>query len=169
MALMLLTVMTPALVLLLGLWLALGKDLPKVRRCVSTLLGADPDGIVFGANMTTLNFALTRALARDWSAGDEIVGTRLDHDANVTPWRLAAADRGAVVRLAEFDATTGRLDPDAVVALVRPRTRWVAITGAANALGTIPDLAPVIAAAHAAGARVLVDGVHLVPHVRVDV
>src|SRR5689334_8979435 len=139
------------------------------RRCVGTLLGADPDGIVFGANMTTLNFALTRALARDWSAGDEIVGTRLDHDANVTPWRLAAADRGAVVRLADFDVTTGRLDPDAVTDLVGPRTRWVAITGASNALGTIPELAPVIAAAHAAGARVLVDGVHLVPHVAVDV
>jgi cysteine desulfurase family protein (TIGR01976 family) len=139
------------------------------RSCVGTLLGADPDGIVFGANMTTLNFALTRALARDWSVGDEIVGTRLDHDANVTPWRLAAADRGAVVRLAEFDVSTGRLDPSAVIDLIGSRTRWVAITGASNALGTIPELAPVIAAAHAAGARVLVDGVHLVPHVRVDV
>jgi cysteine desulfurase family protein (TIGR01976 family) len=139
------------------------------RRCVATLLGADADGIVFGANMTTLNLALTRALARDWSAGDEIVGTRLDHDANVTPWHLAAADRGATVRLADFDVTTGRLDPEAVVALIGPRTRWVAITGASNALGTIPDLAPVVDAAHTAGARVLVDGVHLVPHVRVDV
>jgi len=139
------------------------------RRCVGTLLGADPDGIVFGANMTTLNFALTRALARDWSSGDEIVGTRLDHDANVTPWRLAAADRRAVVRLAEFDVATGRLDPAAVTELIGPRTQWVAITGASNALGTIPDLGPVIDAAHAAGARVLVDGVHLVPHVRVDV
>jgi cysteine desulfurase family protein (TIGR01976 family) len=139
------------------------------RHCVGTLLGADPDGLVFGANMTTLNFALTRALARDWAAGDEIVGTRLDHDANVTPWRLAAADRDAVVRLAAFDTRTGRLDPDAVIGLIGPRTRWVAITGASNALGTIPDLAPVVEAAHAAGARVLVDGVHLVPHVPVDV
>jgi cysteine desulfurase family protein (TIGR01976 family) len=139
------------------------------RHCVGALLGADPEGIAFGANMTTLTFALTRAVARDWAAGDEIVGTRLDHDANVTSWRLAAADRGAVVRLAEFDTRTGRLDPDAVVALIGPRTRWVAITGASNALGTIPDLAPVVAAAHAAGARVLVDGVHLVPHVPVDI
>jgi cysteine desulfurase family protein (TIGR01976 family) len=139
------------------------------RHCVGRLLGADPDGVVFGANMTTLNFALTRALARDWNPGDEIVGTRLDHDANVTPWRLAADDRGAVVRLAEFDVTTGRLDPEAVGSLVGPRTRWVAITGASNALGTMPDLAPVITAAHAAGARVLVDGVHLVPHGAVDV
>jgi cysteine desulfurase family protein (TIGR01976 family) len=139
------------------------------RHCVGRLLGADPDGIVFGANMTTLNFALTRALARDWSAGDEIVGTRLDHDANVTPWRLAAEDRGAIVRLAEFDADTGRLDPDAVAALLGPSTRWVAVTGASNALGTMPDLAAIIAAAHTAGARVLVDGVHLVPHVAVDI
>jgi cysteine desulfurase family protein (TIGR01976 family) len=139
------------------------------RHCVGQLLGADPDGIVFGANMTTLNFALTRALARDWSAGDEIVGTRLDHDANVTPWRLAAEDRGAVVRLAEFDTAAGRLDPDAVGALLGSRTRWVAVTGASNALGTMPDLPAIVAAAHAAGARVLVDGVHLVPHDSVDI
>jgi len=139
------------------------------RHCVAELLGADPAGIVFGANMTTLNFALTRALARDWSPGDQVVGTRLDHDANVTPWRLAAEDRGARLRLVDFDTATGRLDPDAVVAAIGPRTRWVAITGASNALGTIPDLAPVVRAAHAAGARVLVDAVHLVPHVRVDV
>jgi cysteine desulfurase family protein (TIGR01976 family) len=138
------------------------------RRCVARLLGADPGGIVFGANMTTLNFALTRALAREWSVGDEIVGTRLDHDANVTPWQLAADDAGAVLRLAEFDPMTGRLDPEAVITLIGPRTRWVAITGASNALGTMPDLAPVVAAAHAAGARVLVDGVHLVPHAAVD-
>src|SRR6478609_40859 len=139
------------------------------RHCVGRLLGGDPDGLVFGANMTTLNFALTRSLARDWSAGDEIVGTRLDHDANVTPWRLAAADRGAVVRLAEFDTGTGRLDPDVVAALIGPRTRWVAITAASNALGTMPDVAAVVTAAHAAGARVLIDGVHLVPHVAVDI
>ena len=138
------------------------------RHCVGRLLGADPDGIVFGANMTTLNFALTRALARTWAPGDEIVGTRLDHDANVTPWRLAADDRGAVVRLAEFDLATGRLDPDAVTSLLGPRTQWVAVTAASNALGTMPDLAPIIAAAHAVGARVLVDGVHLVPHAAVD-
>lgn len=139
------------------------------RRTVAQLIGGDADGIAFGANMTTLNFALTRALAREWQPGDEIVGTRLDHDANVTPWRLAADDRGAVLRLAEFDATTGRLDPEAVAALIGPRTRWVAITGASNALGTIPDVAAVGRAAHEAGARLLVDAVHLVPHAPVDV
>lgn len=139
------------------------------RQCVGKLLGADADGIAFGANMTTLNFALTRALARTWQPGDEIVGTRLDHDANVTPWQLAADDTGAVLRLAEFDTATGRLDPDAVGALITHRTKWVAVTGASNALGTMPDLATIIGLAHEAGARVLVDGVHLVPHVAVDV
>ena len=138
------------------------------RITVARLLGADPDGIVFGANMTTLTFALTRAMARAWEPGDEIVGTRLDHDANVTPWKLAADDRGAVLTLAPFDIATGRIDPAAVTELIGPRTKWVAITAASNALGTMPDLGPVISAAHAQGARVFVDGVHLVPHAAVD-
>ncbi|MEP6623676.1 MAG: cysteine desulfurase-like protein [Acidimicrobiia bacterium] len=141
----------------------------RSRAEVAELIGGDAEGIVFGANMTTLTFAFTRALARDWAAGDEIVGTRLDHDANVTPWKLAADDHDAVVQLAPFDVATGRLDPEAVTALIGPRTRWVAITGASNALGTMPDLAPVVVAAHAQGARVFVDGVHLVPHGPVDV
>ncbi len=128
-----------------------------------------PGGIVFGANMTTLNFALTRTLAREWRPGDEIVGTRLDHDANVTPWQLAADERGVRLRLAPFDVAPGRLDPEAVTSLIGPRTRWVAITGASNALGHhARRLAPVVEAAHASGARVLVDGVHLVPHRPVD-
>ena len=138
------------------------------RTTVARLLGADADGIVFGANMTTLTFALTRAMARAWEPGDEIVGTRLDHDANVTPWQLAADDRGAVLTLAPFDIATGRIDPAAVNELIGPRTKWVAITAASNALGTMPDLEPVIRAAHAHGARVFVDGVHLVPHAAVD-
>ncbi len=138
------------------------------RATVARLLGADAEGISFGANMTTLTFAMTRALAREWEPGDEIVGTRLDHDANVTPWQLAADDRGARLVLAPFDIETGRLDPEAVIDLIGPRTKWVAITGASNALGTMPDLEPVIAAAHSAGARVFVDGVHLVPHAEVN-
>jgi cysteine desulfurase family protein (TIGR01976 family) len=141
----------------------------RARIDVARLIGGDADGIVFGANMTTLTLAFTRALAREWNARDEIVGTRLDHDANVTPWKLAAADRGATMRLAAFEAGTGRIDPEAITSLVGPRTRWVAITGASNALGTIPDLAPVVAAAHEQGAWVFVDGVHLVPHAEVDV
>jgi cysteine desulfurase family protein (TIGR01976 family) len=139
------------------------------RATVGRLLGGDPAGVVFGANMTTLVMAFTRSVGRTLGPGDEVVCTRLDHDANLTPWVLAAADRGATVRLAAFDAATGRLDPEAVTSLIGERTRWVAVTGASNAIGTIPDLAPIVAAAHAAGARVLVDGVHLVPHRPVDV
>ena len=138
------------------------------RATVARLLGADAQGIAFGANMTTLTFAITRALARQWEPGDEIVGTRLDHDANVTPWQLAVDDHGARLVLAPFDIETGRLDPEVVIDRIGPRTKWVTITGASNALGTMPDLAPVIAAAHSAGARVFVDGVHLVPHAPVD-
>ena len=138
------------------------------RATVGRLLGADGAGIVFGANMTTLTFAITRVLAREWEPGDEIVGTRLDHDANVTPWQHAADDRGARLVLAPFDTETGRLDPAAVIDRIGPRTKWVTITGASNALGTMPDLALVVTAAHTAGARVFVDGVHLVPHAPVD-
>lgn len=139
------------------------------RESVGTLLGADPGGIVFGANMTTLTFAFTRAVAGTLGPGDEIVGTRLDHDANITPWRRAAADVGASVSLAPFDLETGRLPLDAVTERITPATRWVAVTGASNALGTVPDVRAVVEAAHGAGARVFVDAVHLAPHRAVDV
>ena len=98
-----------------------------------------------------------------------MVGTRLDHDANVTPWRLACDAAGAEHVLAPFDPATGRLDPAAVTDLIDERTRWVAVTGASNLIGTIPDLAPIVAAAHDAGARVFVDAVHLAPHRPIDV
>jgi cysteine desulfurase family protein (TIGR01976 family) len=145
-----------------------GSLTEAARLSVATLLGADPEGVVFGPNMTTLTFTLTRSIARTLGPGDEILGTKLDHDANITPWAMAAADTGASLVLAPFDVVTGRLHPEALVERITPRTRWVAITGASNALGTMPDLAPVVAAAHEAGARVFVDGVHLVPHRRVD-
>jgi cysteine desulfurase family protein (TIGR01976 family) len=141
----------------------------RTRHIVGRLLNADPAGVVFGANMTSLTFAFTRVVAATLQPGDEIVCTRLDHDANVTPWVRAARDAGATVRLAPFDATTGRLDPGDVAALIGPRTRWVAVAGASNALGTIPDVAAVASAARGAGARTFVDGVHLVPHRPVDV
>ena len=141
----------------------------RTRASVAQLLGADPGGIVFGANMTTLNFALTRSIARTLGPDDEIVGTRLDHDANVTPWRLAARDSGAAFTFAPFDPATGRLPVESVVERLGPRTRWLAITGASNALGTIPDLPPIVEAAHAAGAKVLVDAVHLAPHRPIDI
>ena len=141
----------------------------RARAAVGRLLGAAPEGVVFGPNMTTLTFAFTRSVARTLGPGDEVVCTRLDHDANVWPWALAARDAGATVVMAPFDPASGRLPAEAVAGLVGSRTRWVAVTGASNAIGTVPDLAPIVAAAHAAGARVLVDAVHLTPHRPVDV
>ncbi len=143
--------------------------LERARSTVATLLGAERDGVVFGANMTTLTLAFTRAVAATLSSTDRIVGTRLDHDANVWPWRLAANAAGAEHVLAPFDPETGVLDPQAVIDLIDERTRWVALPGASNLIGTIPDHAPIIEAAHAAGARVFVDAVHLVPHRAVDI
>jgi selenocysteine lyase/cysteine desulfurase len=148
---------------------ATGALVEATRDTVGRLLGAPPEGIVFGANMTTLTFALTRALALGSGPGDEIVCTRLDHDANVTPWVLAAHARGARVVLVPFDPRTGRFEAGAIEAHTGPGTRWIAVTGASNALGTVPDLEPVVAAARAVGARVFVDAVHLVPHRPVDV
>jgi cysteine desulfurase family protein (TIGR01976 family) len=143
--------------------------LERTRTTVATLLGTTPDTVCFGANMTTLTLAFTRAVALTLAPGDRVVGTRLDHDANVTPWRLACDSSGAEHVLAAFDPATGVLDPNAVTSLIDERTRWVAITGASNLLGTIPDLRPIVAAAHDAGARVFVDAVHLAPHRRIDV
>ena len=128
------------------------------------LLGADRDDVVFGQNMTSLNLALSRALARTLGPGDEVVVTNLDHDANVTPWRLAAADSGATVRTASFDTADGTLSTDAVAAVIGKRTRVVAVTAASNALGTVTPVADIAAVARDAGALVVVDGVHAVPH-----
>jgi len=143
--------------------------LDRARRRVAALLGATTSGVVFGANMTTLTLAFTRAVAATLQPGDRVVGTRLDHDANVTPWRLACDQADAEHVLAPFDPVTGLLDPAEVVALIDDRTRWVTLPGASNLIGTVPDLAPIIAAAHDAGARVFVDAVHLAPHRRIDV
>lgn len=140
----------------------------RARATVASVFGAAPQQVVFGANMTTLTLAFSRAAARTLRPGDEIVCTQLDHDANVTPWVLAARDCGASVVMAEMDPSTGRLPASAVVACLSERTRWVAVTGASNLLGSIPDLASMISAAHRAGARVFVDAVHLAPHRRID-
>ncbi len=148
---------------------ATGRMVGDARASVARLLGADAGGIVFGPNMTTMTLAFTRAVCRTLVAGDEVLGTQLDHDANVTPWRLAADDSGATMHLAPFDPATGRLPVGRIVERIGPRTRWVAITGASNALGTIPDVTAVADAAHAAGARVFVDAVHLAPHRAIDV
>jgi cysteine desulfurase family protein (TIGR01976 family) len=141
----------------------------STRKTVGELLGADPRGVVFGPNMTTLTLAFAAAAGRELAEGDEIVCTRLDHDANVRPWLLAAERAGATVRFAEPDRETLELPVDAVEAQLSDRTRWGAVTAASNAVGTVPDVTAIVAAAHAAGARTYVDAVHATPHRRLDV
>lgn len=139
------------------------------RSAVADLYGARPDDhIVFGMNMTSLNFALSRAVSADWGPGDEVVVTRLDHDANVSPWLLAAVDRGATVKWVPFDTTTFRLDLERLADVVGPRTRLVALTHASNAIGTIVDVATATRIAHEAGALIMVDAVHYAPHGLID-
>lgn len=142
----------------------------EARAAMADLLGGDPGEIAFGPNMTSLTFALARALARDWLEGDEILVTRLDHDANVTPWVLAAQDRGAIVRRLDIDPDTGTLRLDTLPTLLNDRTRLVAVGGASNALGTLNDVAEIVRLVRAhSPALVFVDAVQSVPHVATDV
>jgi cysteine desulfurase family protein (TIGR01976 family) len=146
-----------------------GEVVAQARAAAAALINASPDEIVFGQNMTSLTFAMSRAVSRTWAAGDEVVVTALDHDANVAPWMLAAEDRGAVVRVVPFDPRDGALAPAALAAAVGPRTRLVALGHASNAIGSIVDLAPLIAIARGAGALAYVDAVHFAPHGVIDV
>jgi cysteine desulfurase family protein (TIGR01976 family) len=139
------------------------------RRTFADFLGGDPGEIVFGANMTTLAFHLARSLGRELQPGDEVVVTELDHQANQAPWRRMAEDRGLTVRAVPFIAETMQLDYEAMERMIGPRTRFVAVGGASNAVGTINDVARVTAMARAVGALSFVDAVHLAPHRRVDV
>jgi cysteine desulfurase family protein (TIGR01976 family) len=139
------------------------------RVSAGTLLGGDPAGVVFGPSMTALTMRFSAAAGRALSPGDEIVCTRLDHDANVRPWLIAAERAGATVRFAEPEPETLELPASAIEAVLGERTRWVAVTAASNAVGTVPDLPGIVAAAHGAGARVYVDAVHAAPHRRIDV
>src|SRR6266496_2932628 len=138
------------------------------RLAGASFLGGSPDEVIFGANMSTLNFALTRTAAREWSEGDEIVVTQLDHDANVSPWLELAHDLGLVVRFAAIrDDTT--LDLDDLAGQLTKRTRVVAFPWASNAVGTLVDVAQVAELAHDAGALAWVDAVHYGPHGPIDV
>jgi cysteine desulfurase family protein (TIGR01976 family) len=138
------------------------------RSALADLVGADPRGVVFGRSMTALTYDLARTLARTWGPGDEVVVTRLDHDANIRPWVQAAQAVGATVRWVGFDRDTGELRPEDVAAELSARTRLVAVTGASNLLGTRPDLPAIATIVHARDALLFVDGVHLVPHAPVD-
>ncbi|HET6635756.1 MAG TPA: cysteine desulfurase-like protein, partial [Streptomyces sp.] len=139
------------------------------RAALGDLLASDPEGIVFGRSATALTYDLSRALARTWRPGDEVVVTRLDHDSNIRPWVQAAEAAGVRVKWADFDPETGELTPDHIREQLNGRTRLVAVTGASNLLGTRPDIPAIAEAVHRAGALLYVDGVHLTPHAPVDV
>src|SRR5699024_898255 len=130
------------------------------RASMADLLGVPANGVVFGRSMTQLTFDFARTLAKQWNLGDEVIVSRLDHDANIRPWVYAAEAAGAVVRWADFAPDTGDL-------LLQP-SRVVAVTGASNLLGTRPDIPAIADAVHAAGALLYVDGVHLTAHAPVD-
>ena len=142
--------------------------LASTRAAVATLLGGEPEGVVFGPSFTALTFRFSATVVRELAAGDEIVCTYLDHDSNVRPWVIAAERAGATVRFAVPDPDTLELPASAVEAVLSDRTRWVAVTAASNAVGTVPDLPGIVAAAHRVGARVYVDAVHGAPHRRHD-
>lgn len=141
----------------------------KARQAMAAFYNARPEEIVFGQNMTSLTFALSRALARRWQSGDEIVLTRLDHDANISPWLLAAQEKGVTVRWLDFHPADTTLALEQLPALLTERTRLLAITHASNAVGTIPDVARAVRLAHEVGAVVYVDAVHAAPHQLIDV
>jgi cysteine desulfurase family protein (TIGR01976 family) len=142
--------------------------LNHARGTAASFLTATVDEVVFGANMTTLNFALSRAASRDWRAGDEIVCTRLDHDGNIAPWLELAHDKDLVVRFADVDDEC-RLDLDHLQSQLSERTRVVAFPWASNAVGTVTPVAEISALAHQAGALAWVDAVHYAPHGPIDV
>ncbi len=142
----------------------------EARSAMADFLGAArPEEIAFGPNMTTLTFQMARSLSRDWKPGDEIVVTRLDHDANVSPWLLAAADRGARVRWLDFDPTDCTWSIEHLRSLVCDKTRLVAVGWASNSVGTVNDVAGAAEAAHGVGALLFVDAVHFAPHGPIDV
>jgi cysteine desulfurase family protein (TIGR01976 family) len=142
--------------------------LAAAHDAAARFLGATPGEVAFGANMTTLNFALSRAASRTWAAGDEIVCTRLDHDGNVAPWLELARDKGLTVVFADVDDEC-RLDLEQLGSLLNDRTRVVAFPWASNAVGTVTPVADIAALAHEAGALAWVDAVHYAPHGPIDV
>jgi cysteine desulfurase family protein (TIGR01976 family) len=139
------------------------------RSAAADLVGGDPRGIVYGRSATQLAYDFSRHLAKGWGPGDEVVVTRLDHDANIRPWVQAAEHAGATVRWIEFDPATAELGPASIEAAITERTKLVAVTAASNLLGTKPAVRAIADRAHAAGALVYVDGVHYTAHALVDV
>jgi cysteine desulfurase family protein (TIGR01976 family) len=138
------------------------------HQAMADMLGCDPQETVFGANMTTLTFALSRAIGRELGPGDEIVVTRLDHDANVAPWK-ALAERGVLIREVDVDVEDCTLDMADLAAKINERTKLVAVGYASNAVGTINDVRRAVDLAHRVGALAFVDAVHYAPHGLIDV
>lgn len=138
------------------------------RQAVADLLNCDPKGVIYGRSWTQLIYDLSRNLAKSWGPGDEIIVTRLDHDSNIRPWVQAAESKGATIKWAEFDTQTAELPVEAISNLLSSKTKFVACTGAANTLGTRPDIAAIAKAVHGVGALFLVDAVHLTPHAVID-
>jgi len=142
----------------------------QARQVAARFLNASrPEEIVFGPNMTTLNFALSRAIARTLQAGDEIVVTHMDHDANIAPWLRIAQDHDLTVRWVDFDVEAGTLDRRSLQTAITSRTRVVAAVHASNALGTINPVSTIARMAHDAGAYCVVDAVQSAPHIPIDV
>jgi cysteine desulfurase family protein (TIGR01976 family) len=139
------------------------------RAAMADLLGMQPAGIVFGRSMTQLTYDFSRTLAKQWVPGDEILVTRLDHDANVRPWLQAAAHAGATARWIDFDPETGELEMTSLRDQLNERTKVVAVTAASNLIGTRPEVSEVSRLAREVGALTFIDGVHLTPHASVDV
>ena len=145
------------------------QTIAEAHQAMADFLNApSPDEIVFGSNMTSLTFAISRAIGREFQPGDEIIVTRLDHDANIAPW-LALEEKGVVVRHADFNPADCTLDMDGLERLITERTRLVAVGYASNAVGTINDVRRIAATAHAAGAWIYVDAVHYAPHGPIDI
>jgi cysteine desulfurase family protein (TIGR01976 family) len=140
----------------------------RARAAMADFLGGQADEVAFGANMTTLNFALARAMARDWREGDEVVVTELDHRANVDPWISAIEDRGGSAKWIKVDRERLTLDLSDLSSIITPRTRLVAVGLASNVVGTINDVRAIADAAHSVGAWVVVDAVHAAPHMFID-
>src|SRR5215510_6789348 len=144
------------------------QTIAAAHTAMADFLGCDPDEVVFGANMTSLTFMLSRSIGRDIQPGDEIVLTRLDHDANFSPWK-ALEERGATIKVVDIDVEDCTLDMDDLRRHITPRTKLVAVGYASNAVGTINAVAEVTRLARSVGALSFIDAVHYAPHGPIDV
>ncbi|MBK1988785.1 cysteine desulfurase-like protein [Sphaerospermopsis aphanizomenoides BCCUSP55] len=140
----------------------------SARAAIADFLGCNNDEVVFGANMTTLTFSVSRAIARELQPGDEIIVTQLDHAANISPW-YALEEKGVKVRIVDINVEDCTLNLNDLAAKINSRTKLVAVTYASNAVGTINDIAKIVKLAHAVGALVFVDAVHYAPHAPINV